>query len=167
MPIPRRGAGPFCAPITTADHLGVQLVGLDVLGIDLALLDVEFMEALGVLAGPLFPVGDGALVQAVGRDDRLARAAVAEQGQDEGDEVEGLVPAVVRGVPGCGEGLPAGGAAEAPFLVGVDADVALAGQPPMQAREVGAELERRVHCGSLRGSGDANTPEDTQWTRSS
>jgi hypothetical protein len=44
-----------------------------------------------VPAGALLPVGDGALVEAVGSDDGLARAAVAEQRQDEGDQVERLV----------------------------------------------------------------------------
>jgi hypothetical protein len=101
-----------------------------VLDINVALLDVQLMEALAVPAGALLPVGDGALVEAVGGDDGLAGAAVAQKSQDEGDQVEGLVQAVVGGILGDGEGLVAGGAAKAAFLLGVDADVAPAGLTP-------------------------------------
>jgi hypothetical protein len=81
--------------------------------IDATRLDVQFVEALAVPAGALLPAGNRALVEAVGGDDGLAGAAVAEQGQDDGDQVEGLVQAVVRGILGGGEGLLARGAAEA------------------------------------------------------
>src|SRR5262249_53421086 len=63
-------------PQLAADHLDPQFVGLDVLGIDPALLDVELVEALAVLAGLVLPGGDGPFVQAKGGDDGLQRAAV-------------------------------------------------------------------------------------------
>src|SRR5262249_37724249 len=81
-------------PQPAADQLDPQGIGLDVRDVDAALLDVQLMEALGVPAGALLPVGDRALVEAVGGDDGLAGAAVAEQGQDEGDQIERLVQAV-------------------------------------------------------------------------
>ena len=65
-------------PQPPAQDLDPQLVGLDMLDIDTALLDVQLMEALAVPAGALLPVGDGALVEAVSGDDGLAGAAVAE-----------------------------------------------------------------------------------------
>src|SRR5262249_18968042 len=122
-------------PEFAADHLDPQLVGLDVLGIDAGLLDVEVVEALGVLAGLLLPGGDRAFVQAEGGDDGLKGTAVGEQGQDQGGQFQGLVEAVERGVAGGGEGLAAGGAAEAFFLLGVNADVAVSDHAPVQAVE--------------------------------
>src|SRR5205807_4298123 len=98
-------------------------------------------------------------------DDGLARAAVAEQSQDDSDEVERLVQAVGGGVPGGGEGLVAGGAAEAPLLAGVDADVAQASLPPVQAVEVRAELRLRVQRVFLGNDGLAFIIQDTRWTR--
>jgi hypothetical protein len=118
---------------------------LDVLHIDAALLDLQLVEALAVPAGALPPVGDGALVEAVGGDDGLAGTAVAEQGQSEGDPVKGLVQAVVRGVRGGGEGLATGGATEAVLLAGGDADVAQTGLAPVQAVEARAEWRVRPH----------------------
>ena len=49
------------------------------------------MEALAVSAGPVLPVGDGALVEAEGGDDGLDRAAVAEQGDDADDQSAGFL----------------------------------------------------------------------------
>ena len=46
------------------------------------------VDVLAVPAGPVAPVGDGPLVEPEGGDDRLERAAVAEQGEHEGDQVE-------------------------------------------------------------------------------
>jgi hypothetical protein len=101
-----------------AQRLDPQPVGLGVLDVHAALPDVEFVEALAVLAGAPPPVGGGALVEAVGGDHGLARAAVSEQGQDGGNQVERLVPAVGGGVARGGEGLAAGGAAAAAPLAG-------------------------------------------------
>jgi hypothetical protein len=47
-----------------ADHPDPQLVGLDVLGGDLPLLDTQVVEALGVLADTVLPFGDGAFIEA-------------------------------------------------------------------------------------------------------
>src|SRR5262249_21755205 len=112
-------------------------------------------------------VGDGALVEAVSGDDGLAGAAVAEQSQHEGDQVERLVQAVVRGVLGGGEGLGTKGAAEAPLLARGGADVTQASLPPVQAVEIRAELCRRVQRVFLGDDGLAFIIQDTRWTRRS
>lgn len=59
----------------------VQRVGLDVLEVHPPSLDQVGMETLAMPAGSVLPGGDGPLIEAEGGDDRLRRAAVAEQSQ--------------------------------------------------------------------------------------
>ena len=109
-------------------------------------------KSLAVPAGPVAPVGDGPLVEPEGGDDRLDRTAVAEQGDHDGHQVDGLLEAVERGVAGGGEGAAAGRAAVAPFLAAMDADVAEAELAPCGAVGVVAELGSAGPSVSLRGT---------------
>src|SRR5207248_9137484 len=99
-------------------------VGLGVPGVHPATEDVVLMDASGGTAAPVPPVGDGPLVEAEGGDDRLQRAAVAEQGQHDGHQVGRLLEAEEWGIAGLGEGAVAGGAAVAPLRAAMHADVA-------------------------------------------
>src|SRR5947209_6721106 len=103
------------------------------------------MEPLAMAAGPIPPVGDGPLVEAEGGDDRLDRAAVAEERDHEGHQVDGSLQPVERGVASSGEGAAAGGASITPLLAAMDGDVAQAESPPCGAVGVVAELALRVH----------------------
>ena len=119
--------------------------------LDLPLKDPMLVEELAVSAGAVAPVGDGAFVEPEGGDDGLDRAAVAEQGDDDGDQVERLLQAVERGVASGGEGPAAGRAEVAAFLPTMDADVAGTQLPSCGAIGVVAELSERVHRCPSRG----------------
>jgi hypothetical protein len=118
---------------------------LDVLEIDLALVDVEFVEALPVAAGAVLPVGNGAFIQVISRDNGLKGTAVAQPGEDNGHQLVGMMEPVIGGIPGGGEGLAAEGVAEASLLATMDTDVALAYEASFQAVEVGTSLLLGVH----------------------
>src|SRR5512135_3781905 len=106
------------------------------------------MEVLAVPACPVPPGGDGAFIEPEGRDDRLQRAAVAEQGQHDRHQLGRLLEAVERGIMGSREGPATGGTAVTPFLAAVDAEVTEPKLPACGAVGVGAELSLRVHRGS-------------------
>jgi hypothetical protein len=61
-------------------------------------LDQVLMHALAVLAGPRLPGRHRAFIQPEGGDDRLERAAVAQQGHDERDQLAGCLRRK-KGVP--------------------------------------------------------------------
>ena len=103
-------------------------------------------------AGPIAPIGDGPLVEAEGGDDRLDGTAMAEQGDHEGHQIDGLLEPVERGIAGGGEGAAAGGASITPFLAAMDGDVAEAELAPCGAVGVVAELALRVHRCPSRGT---------------
>src|SRR5262245_11411979 len=110
------------------------------------------VEALPMSARPIPPGGDGPLVEPEGGDDRLQRAAVAEQGQHDDHQLGRLLEAVERGVVSRGEGPATGRTAVAPLLAAVDVDVAEPRLPACRAVEVVAELVLRVHRRSPRGT---------------
>ena len=112
------------------------------------------VEPLTVAAGPIAPVGDGPLVEPEGGDDRLDRTAMAEQGDHEGHQIDGLLESVERSIAGGGEGAAADGASITPFLAAMDGDVAEAELASCGAFEVVAELALRVH---------RHLPRDTVW----
>ncbi|MBI2942337.1 MAG: hypothetical protein HYY04_18060 [Chloroflexi bacterium] len=66
------------AAVASADHLDPELVGLDVLQVDLALLDEVLVNFLAVLPRLGLPASHRSLVEAEGGDDGLDRATVAE-----------------------------------------------------------------------------------------
>ena len=136
------------------DRLDVEFVGLDMPQLDLALKDPMLVELLTMAAGPIAPVGDGPLVEPEGGDDRLDRTAMAEEGDHEGHQIDGLLESVERSIAGGGEGATAGGASVTPFLAAMDGDVAEAELASCGAVGVVAELALRVHRCSSR---------DTVW----
>src|SRR6516162_607632 len=110
------------------------------------------MEVLPVPAGPVPPGGDGPLVQTEGGDDRLQGTAMAEQGQHDDHPFGRFLKAVERGVMGGGERAVTGGAAVAPLLAAVNADVATSALSACGTIGVVAELGLRVHRRSLGGT---------------
>ena len=140
QPESRRDGHRHGHPEPPGDRLDVQLVGLDMAQFDLPLKDPMVVELPGVAAGPVAPVGDGRFVEAEGGDDRLDRAAVAEQSDHEGHQVGGLLEPVGRGVAGGGEGPAAGQASVTAVFPAMDADVAEAELAPCGAVGVVAEL---------------------------
>src|SRR4051812_44765842 len=159
QPEPRRDGHRHGHPEPPGDRLDVQLIGLDVPQLDLPAQDVMLMEVLPVPTSPIAPGGDGPLVEAEGGDDRLERTAMAEQGESYGHHLGRLLEAVERGVMGGGESSVTGGAAVAPLLAAVDADVAEPELPPSGAVGVVAELVLRVHRRSLWGTVWRSCPE--------
>src|SRR5262249_22382885 len=122
------------------------------------------MRAGAVGAGLVLPIGDGALVQAEGGDDGGQGAAVGEQGDDAQEEGLVLVQAVEGRALGRGEGLAAGGTAEAPVLVGVDLDVAVAADASVRAIGVGAEYALGVHGLIPTGAMAVAARQNLPWT---
>jgi hypothetical protein len=118
----------------------------------LPLKDDMLVEALAVSAGPVSPVGDGALVEPERDNDGLHRTAVAKEGDDDRHQVHGFLEAVERGVAGGGEGLAAGGTAVTVLLAAMDADVPQAELAPCSAVGVVAALGERVHQYPSRGT---------------
>lgn len=102
-------------------------------------------EALTMVARPIAPVGDGALVEPESDDDDLHRTAVAEQSDHDGHQVDGFLEAVERCVARGGEGLATGGAARAALLPAMHSDVVETEPPECGAIGVVAELCERVH----------------------
>src|SRR3954454_6373529 len=127
-------------PEPSADRLDEEFVGLDMPQLDLASKDPMLMEELTMAAGPVTPVGDGPFVEAEGGDDRLDGTAVAEEGDHEGHQVDGLLEPVERSIAGGGECATAGGASVTPFLAAMDGDVAQAELASCGAVGVAAEL---------------------------
>src|SRR4051794_6867320 len=82
------------------------------------------VELVSVSAGPVPPVGDGALVEPEGGDDGLDGTAMAEECDDEGDQVGGDLEPVEGRIASGGEGPATDGAAIPPFLAAMDGDVA-------------------------------------------
>src|SRR5262249_57391271 len=122
------------------------------------------MRAGAVGAGLVLPIGDGALVQAEGGDDGGQGAAVGEQGDDAQEEGLVLVQAVEGRALGRGEGLAAGGTAEAPVLVGVDLDVAVAADASVRAIRVVAEYALGVHGLIPTGAMAVAARQNLPWT---
>src|SRR5262245_98618 len=103
------------------------------------------VDGLAVAAGFVVPVGHRAFIEAVGGDDGLGRAAVAQQGGDGDEQGAVLVEAIEGGALGGSEGHAAGGAAEALAVAAVDLDVATAEQSPGRAVGVVTECLGGVH----------------------
>src|SRR5262249_27017431 len=118
---------------------------LDVAQVEFVGFEVVLVDGLAVRTGLALPGGDGALVQPEGGDDGGQGAAVCQEGDDTEEQGGVLVQAEQGGARGGGEGLLAGGAAEASFLVGVDLDVALVLDASIRAMWVGAEYALGVH----------------------
>jgi hypothetical protein len=101
--------------------------------LDLPPKDPMLVESLAVSAGAVAPVGDGPFVEPEGGDDGLDRTAVAEQGDDDGDQVERLLQAVERGVASGGKGPATGRASVATLLSARNADIPAAELSPCGA----------------------------------
>src|SRR5262249_54887385 len=110
------------------------------------------VEVQAVPAGPVAPGSDGPLVVAVGGNDRLERAAVAEQGQHDGHQVGRRLEPVERDISRLGEGAAAGRAAVASLGAAMHADVADPELPACGAVGAVAESVLRVHRRSLGGT---------------
>src|SRR5262245_45764225 len=139
-------------PATPALALGIQFVGLDMLQVQRVIFQEVVVKVLAVSCGLGLPVGDGSFVEVKGGDDGLEGATVGQQGDDEDEQGGVLVEAIEGRALGGGEGLAAGSAAVALFLVGVHRDVALALPPSGRAGRVGTELAVGVHGMSPAGS---------------
>src|ERR1700737_3830353 len=138
----RQGHG---QPGPLADQLDPQFVSLDVLQIHLSLLDQVLVDRLAVLAGALQPGGYRPLIEHERGDNRLHRAAVAEQDQHHDQQAQRAVHAVQRGAPRGGKRAATHRAAVAPLLLTVHPDGALPGLATGGAVPVRAELTLRVH----------------------
>jgi hypothetical protein len=121
-----------------------QLVGLHLPEVA-RLLDQVLVHGLALLSRPSEPTGHRAFVEAEGRDDGLNRTAVGQQGDDECDRLDRRAQPVEGRALALGERLAALLALEAPFLLRMDHDVALARLSPGGALGVRAECLGRVH----------------------
>src|SRR5215468_803442 len=158
QPQPRGHGQGHGHPTAAADTLGIQLVGLNMLQIWLLGVEVVPVYALAMGAALVLPVGDRALIKAVGGDDGLGRAARAEEGDDDDEQGAILVQAVEGSPLGGGEGRAAGRADEAELLAGVNFDVTLVGQSPGRAVGVEAGYTVGVHGRFLRGAMTVASP---------
>jgi len=145
-------------------NFDAQLVSLNLAQAP-GLLDQVFMDSLAVRSRSIEPVGHGALVKAEGGDNRLDRAAVREQCHHEGDGLSRGVKAVEGSAFVLGEGLATLLADEASLLLGMHADVALAGLSSGRTGQVRTECCCRVHAGSPLDRIDSSVKEDALWTR--
>jgi hypothetical protein len=124
------------------------------------LLGVEVVPvyALAMGAALVLPVGDRALIEAVGGDDGLGWAARAEEGDDDDEQGAIRVQAVEGRTLGGSEGRAAGRADEAALCAGVNFDVTLVGQPPGRAVGVEAGYTVGVQGRFLRGAMTVASP---------
>src|SRR5947209_2148548 len=96
-------------PEPPGDRLDVEFVGLDMPRLDLPSKHPMLVELARVSAGPIAPIGDRSLVEPDGGDDRPDRTAMAEQGDHEGHQIDGLLEAVERSTASGGECVAADG----------------------------------------------------------
>ena len=98
-----------------------------------------------MLAPTNLPTSHGALIQAKGGDDGLARAAMTEQRQHQSHHLRAGLQAIERRVFGGREGLATGLAKIAISLSAMHLDIALSRLPSGRTIEVVAKLVLRVH----------------------
>src|SRR3989440_11897851 len=91
--------------------------------VHLALLDEMAVHVAAGVASPWLPLGHGPLIEAEGRHDRLERAAMAEQGQDQGHGVHGAPQAIERWAPSPSKSPATCGASVTPPLLASDSAV--------------------------------------------
>lgn len=61
------------------------------LEVNLAALNQMLMQMLGVLSSPLQPRRNGAFIQSEGAHNRLHGVAMRQQGQDDCEQIDGLM----------------------------------------------------------------------------
>ncbi len=116
----RHGSGQRDRAILSFD---IQLVALDLAEVDLPLADDLVLDLLSVPTGFEMPIGDRALVQPKGEDNRRDRAAMGEQGQDDHDQPGRMFESEQWGADRFRERLATSVADVAAFFVRMDADV--------------------------------------------
>ena len=100
---------------------GVHLIGLDLADIDCALADDLLLYRFGMRSSFGLPIGDGAFIEAKGKDHRRNRTATGEQRQHDPDQPERMFQAKERRAGGLREGLATGMADVAAFFERMDA----------------------------------------------
>ena len=165
---PRRHRHGYRHPDSLAHHLYLHLVGLDVTGVRLPLLNDVLVDPLAALAHSRLTGSHGALVQAEGGDNGAYRAAKVQQGEHDHHQVRRLVQSLEGRPLGGNEGLSTGVAHIAAFLLTLDADVALPNLPSGGAGLVVTELARRIEPGLPSNDWSVMTPvrEQTQYRSS-
>jgi len=98
-------------------RFGVQLIGLDLPEIDLAVTDKLFLNCFGMRSGLGLPIGNRAFIQAEGKHDRRDGTTTTQQRQDDTHQPERMFEAEQRCAAGLGKGLAAGMTDVAAFFV--------------------------------------------------
>jgi hypothetical protein len=134
-------------PDPLAPHLYPEFVRWHMAEVHVALLDEMAVHVAAVVASPGLPLRHGPLLEAAGRHDRLERAARAEPGQPQGDDVHGRPQAIEGGAQGRRNSPATCGAAIARLLLAMARAVPLSHLPSGGSVRVVPELTPRVHGG--------------------
>jgi hypothetical protein len=113
--------------------------------IERSLFDDCLMKELTVLPCPIPPTSYGALIEPEGMHNRLNRAAIGKQSDDNYDQLARLAQAFHHGSSSRTKGLTAPATAIPLLLFIMNANVSLPDLASCGTRRIGAKLFRRVH----------------------
>jgi hypothetical protein len=124
-------------------QLGLQFIGLDMLGRHLGSLDFGLMELLGMNSGSIAPAAEGTFVEVKDLNNRLQWTAIGDQFDHLGNESRFLAESKEGRI--LGEGHAPAFATHPKGMTRMNPDIARLGLASQRAIEVGTKMLAGVH----------------------